>query len=231
MTILPMNAQTFNQNPLVEVFYAVIDGVNQLAVNARDLHSFLAVKTRFNDWIKSRINEYKFAINLDFISFTEKSVKPKGGRPTTEYHLTLDMAKELAMVENNDKGREVRRYFIQCEKSLFHTDSKQREILVSACTKLSVGNKSISKVYTDVANRFGYNKPVEIPSYLLAEAIAYVYEELLAQEKARKANNINHDMVEVMQDMEKLYNYTTDTAVSLIRSLNGINAKYQLSVE
>ncbi len=111
------------------------------------------------------------------------------------------------------------------------TTATQRKILINACDKLALNNGLRSDIYTSVANRFGYDKPVNMPIDILPEAIEYVYEELLAQEKARKANNINHEMVEVLQDMEKLYNYTTDTAVSLIRSLNGINAKYQLSAE
>lgn len=84
-------------------------------MNARDLHAFLEAPTRFNDWIAGRIREYGFSPDQDFVTFTEKSVK---GRPSREYHLSLDMAKELAMVERNDKGREARRYFIECEKKL-----------------------------------------------------------------------------------------------------------------
>lgn len=174
-----------NQNPLVNVFNAVIDNVNQLAVNARDLHSFLDVKTRFNDWIKHRIEEYQFIANLDFISFTQNSVKPTGGRPTVEYHLTLNMAKELAMVENNEQGRKVRRYFIQCEKELYKSDSEQRKPLIAVCDKLAVSTSLRSQAYTTVANHFGYNKPIEIPVPLIAEATAFAYELLLARQKAQ----------------------------------------------
>ncbi|WP_338022614.1 antA/AntB antirepressor family protein [Bartonella australis] len=74
-------------------------------VNARDLHAFLEVPTRFNDWIKNRINEYNFQENKDFISFTKILVKPSGGRPSMEYYLSLNMAKELSMVERNEKGK------------------------------------------------------------------------------------------------------------------------------
>ncbi len=88
------------------------------AVNARELHAFLGSKTRFNDWIKDRIKKYEFIEDQDFESFTENSVKPNGGRPTTEYAISVDMAKELSMVENNDRGKQARRYFIECEKRL-----------------------------------------------------------------------------------------------------------------
>lgn len=81
-------------------------------VNARELHSFVQSKQQFADWIKARIDKFGFAEDQDFTVH-----KFMNGRSTViDYHLTIDMAKELAMVENNDKGREVRRYFIECER-------------------------------------------------------------------------------------------------------------------
>ena len=103
--LIPLHSQTINNEPIE-------------TVNARELHAFLEVQTRFNDWIRDRISEYDFIENQDFISFTEKPVKPQGGRPSQEYFITLDMAKELAMVERNEKGKQARRYFIECEKQL-----------------------------------------------------------------------------------------------------------------
>lgn len=82
-------------------------------VNARELHSFLEVSTRFNDWIVSRINDFGFVEDQDFTTFTENPVK---GRPAKEYALSLDMAKELSMVERNEKGKQARQYFIECER-------------------------------------------------------------------------------------------------------------------
>lgn len=102
---------------------------NQLtqAVNARELHAFLQNKRQFSDWIKQRISEYDFVENQDFVSFSQNCEKPKGGRPTTEYAITLDMAKELSMVERNEQGKQARKYFIECEKRL-HTTMPQTYI-------------------------------------------------------------------------------------------------------
>ena len=86
------------------------------AVNARELHAFLEVQTRFNGWIKSRIEDFGFVENQDFTAFTENPVKPETGRPRIEYALSLDMAKELSMLERNSKGRQARQYFIECER-------------------------------------------------------------------------------------------------------------------
>ncbi|WP_375621792.1 antA/AntB antirepressor family protein [Bartonella sp. AA97HXZ] len=124
-------------NTLIKITEQTIDQETVQTVNARELYTFLEVNSNFRDWIKNRIKEYGFLENKDFISFakilakpnasqenqdfvsfTQKRVKPKGGRPSTEYHITLDMAKELSMVERNEKGRQARRYFIECEKKL-----------------------------------------------------------------------------------------------------------------
>ena len=104
LAVLPQEIQP-QAVPLVNVFKAVIDGVNQLAVDARDLHKFLKVGRDFSNWIKGRIAQYVFIENQDFIVFANSGENPKGGRPAIEYHLTLDMAKELSMVENNEEGR------------------------------------------------------------------------------------------------------------------------------
>ncbi|RIV20320.1 phage antirepressor protein [Fibrisoma montanum] len=82
-------------------------------VSARELHSFLESKQQFADWIKNRIDKYGFVEDQDFTTFSEIYEK---GRPRINYALTLDMAKELAMVEANEKGQQARRYFIECEK-------------------------------------------------------------------------------------------------------------------
>ena len=88
---------------------------NQRMVNARELHEFLGVGKDFSSWIKDRINKYQFSENLDYMVFTKSGENLKGGRPSKEYYLTIDTAKEISMVENNEKGRYIRKYFIQIE--------------------------------------------------------------------------------------------------------------------
>lgn len=103
-------------NELISLTQSAINGELQQTVNARELHAFLEVQTRFNDWIAARIEKYGFVENQDFVSFLKTTKKPNGGRPAIDYHITLDMAKELAMVERNEKGKQARQYFIACEK-------------------------------------------------------------------------------------------------------------------
>ena len=82
-------------------------------VNARELHEFLEVKSKFADWFKNRVSEFGFVENSDFVSVSK--ILESGGR-SIEYHISIDMAKELSMLERNDKGKQARLYFIECER-------------------------------------------------------------------------------------------------------------------
>ncbi|EER1715616.1 phage antirepressor Ant [Escherichia coli] len=116
-------------NQLIPVFNGTIDNETTLLVNARDLHSFLGVGRMFAHWVKERIAEYGFVESLDYILICQNGqTKGRGGdRRSKDYHLTLDTAKELAMVERNEKGRQIRRYFIECEKKLRNIQPVQTE--------------------------------------------------------------------------------------------------------
>lgn len=93
-----------------------VGGTAIQTVDARELHAFLGNGRHFADWIKDRIDTFSFQRGTDFEVFHAIVKNPRGGRPAQDYALTLDMAKELGMVENNDRGRQVRRYFIECER-------------------------------------------------------------------------------------------------------------------
>jgi len=103
-------------NALITINQSTIGHASVQTFNARDLHAFLEVGKDFSNWIKDRIQQYEFLENQDFVVFAKTGENPAGGRPTIEYHLTLDMAKELSMVERNDKGKQARQYFIECER-------------------------------------------------------------------------------------------------------------------
>lgn len=106
----------------VHVFSGNFNTQAKLLCNARDLHNVLQVGRRFATWIIERIKEYGFVENQDFILVSQNGEikKGRGGdRRSKEYHLTLNMAKELAMVEKTEVGRQVRRYFIQCEEERY----------------------------------------------------------------------------------------------------------------
>ena len=113
----------------------IIEHDGKQSVNARELHQKLGSKQRFADWIKNRIEKYGFVENQDyevfhkimknsndvenqdFQVFNQKVKNSNGGRSRKEYALSLDMAKELCMIENNEQGRLFRKYFIEVEKA------------------------------------------------------------------------------------------------------------------
>ena len=105
-------------NELIKLQSQVINNEPVETVNARELHSFVESKQDFSTWIKNRIEKYEFVENQDFIKLHKKMELSKTGQVAIDYYITLDMAKELAMIENNEQGRKVRRYFIECEKKL-----------------------------------------------------------------------------------------------------------------
>ena len=95
--------------------------VGENCVSARELHEGLKVGRDFTTWVKGRISKYGFEENIDF---TIVNIAPPnrgaswGGNNKLDYIITVDMAKELCMVENNELGRQFRKYFIECEKKL-----------------------------------------------------------------------------------------------------------------
>ena len=87
-------------------------------VSARELHEFLEVGSKFNDWFK-RMCEYGFIENEDFVAITQKKVTAQGNESEfTDYILKITMAKEISMLQRNEKGKQARMYFIECEKKV-----------------------------------------------------------------------------------------------------------------
>lgn len=89
----------------------------ELLVSARELHAFLGIETPLNKWFK-RMCEYGFEENIDYVVLDKKVHNEKGGRPQQDHALKLDMAKEIAMIQRSEKGKQARLYFIECEKQL-----------------------------------------------------------------------------------------------------------------
>jgi phage anti-repressor protein/phage antirepressor YoqD-like protein len=108
---------------LIQLHQTTIGRTQVPTVSARQLHSFLEVGKDFSNWVKDRIDAFGFVEGQDFV-IVEGLISPNlatsksRARTTKEYHLTIDMAKELSMVERNEKGKQARRYFIECEKRM-----------------------------------------------------------------------------------------------------------------
>lgn len=98
-------------NELMKVDYSR----NEPAVSGRELHTFLEVETRYNDWFK-RMCEYGFSEGVDFYSILSKTGE-MGGRPSTDHQLSIPMAKELCMIQRTERGKQARLYFLAIEKA------------------------------------------------------------------------------------------------------------------
>ncbi len=96
-------------NELIKVNY---DG-DRPTVSGRELHEFLEVKTAYKDWFP-RMCEYGFFEGADFCSILSEST---GGRPSHDHQLTIEMAKEICMIQRNEKGKQARQYFINLERA------------------------------------------------------------------------------------------------------------------
>lgn len=107
-----MNDLRVIENELVPVY---VTSTGEKVVYGTELYAKLKPGTVFADWIKRRISECDAVEDKDFEVFRKKEKNSKGGRPALEYIMKLDIAKEMAMLEHNETGKQVRRYFIRVE--------------------------------------------------------------------------------------------------------------------
>lgn len=143
-------------------------------VSGRQLHKVLGVKTAYKDWFP-RMTEYGFTEGEDFSSFLSKST---GGRPKQDHVLKLDMAKEIAMIQRTDKGKEVRQYFIQVEKD-FNSPEK---IMARA---LKIADRKIIKLEATIEE--------QKPKVIFANAVSASHTSILVGDFAKlmRQNGLN----------------------------------------
>ena len=132
-------------NDLIKITKSNIGAEVINSVNARDIHSYLEVKTAFTTWFNRTVEKYDFALNEDFISFLKES---NGGRPQQEHIVSLDMAKELCLVEPNEKGKETRKYFIEVEK-------RQNRVLTTSeqIALIAQGHQEVEQRLTQIEHK------------------------------------------------------------------------------
>jgi len=144
---------------LIPVTPGNLNGQMTQLVDARLLHCFLEVRRDFSNWIKGRIQEYGFIEQEDYITdrFSPNPAKtsPLGGRPNVDYFLALDMAKELAMVERTPRGRQARRYFIECEHQLRRLQQVHAETIPACAVQMSRAQQQAinRQAWADVAGQ------------------------------------------------------------------------------
>ena len=123
-------------------------------VSGRELHKFLEIGTRFDKWF-IRMCEYGFNENDDFIRVAQKCPTLGGTQTIIDYAITLDMAKEISMLQRTEKGKQARTYFINCEKKLKEVVKKPLttlEQLKLHYLALEEQNKELKQVKADVTD-------------------------------------------------------------------------------
>ena len=156
-----------------ELIKITTNEMGEPTVLGRELHDFLGVTTRYNDWFP-RMVEYGFTEGKDFYSFLSKTSET-GGRPSTDHLLTIDMAKEICMIQRTEVGKQARQYFIRVEKDY----NSPEKIMARA---LRIAEKELSTLKLDVERM----KPKEI----FADSVASSHTSILIGELAKilKAN-------------------------------------------
>lgn len=139
------------------------DEQGNILVSGRDLHEFLNIETPYAKWF-SRMVEYGFNENIDYSVLDKIVQNPSGGRPQTDHAMTLDMAKEISMIQRNDKGKQARQYFIEVEK-----EYKQNQIDVN---ELSPELKMFNQIFQTVAANELENKKLNHKVDNIAEIVS-----------------------------------------------------------
>lgn len=118
-----------------ELINVTLNDNHEPVVSGRQLHEALGVKTKYADWF-NRMIEYGFTENQDFLLLKNEQQTGRGGHNKVDHIIKLDMAKEIAMIQRTDKGKEVRQYFIQVEKDYNSPEKIMARALLMADQKV-----------------------------------------------------------------------------------------------
>lgn len=162
-----------------ELINVTLNDNHEPVISGRQLHEALYVKTRYNDWF-NRMTEYGFIENQDYLAITQKRVTAQGNSTNQVDHIIkLDMAKEIAMIQRTERGKQVRQYFIQVEKD-FNSPEK---IMARA---LLMADKKVHQLEAKIE--------ADRPKVLFAEAVSASHTSILVGELAKLLKQNGVDM-------------------------------------
>lgn len=185
----------------------------QPTVSARELHTGLEIRTAFKDWFP-RMTEYGFEAGKDFCSKMSEST---GGRPATDYLISVDMAKQICMIQRSEKGRLYRQYFIDLEKAWNTPEQIFARALKMADREIEKLKSSNAALLEDVQRM----KPKEI----FADAVSASHTSILVGELAKL---LKQNGVETGQ--RRLFSWLRDNGY-LIKSGSSKNMSTQKAME
>lgn len=194
-----------------ELINVTLNDNHEPVVSGRQLHETLDVKTRYNDWF-NRMTEYGFIENQDYLAITQKRVTAQGNSTNQVDHIIkLDMAKEIAMIQRTERGKQVRQYFIQVEKD-FNSPEK---IMARA---LLMADKKVHKLEAQIE--------ADRPKVLFAEAVSASHTSILVGELAKLLKQNGVDM-----GANRLFNWLRAHGYLIKRNGRDWNMPTQKSVE
>lgn len=202
-----MKDLTIFENELIPVYQ---NEKQERLVDARELHEFLEVGRDFTTWIKDKINKYDFIENYDYAVTLTKT----GERQNVikhDYILKLDMAKEIAMMENNERGKQVRRYFIEVEKRYREMKTQEQKRIVQREAGKIVRNMLTDTIKERIPD--SPNKHFMYPNYTrLIYKILFnkTVSELRAERGLSKKDNLReHFNADELKEIQALENTVT----------------------
>lgn len=190
----------------------------EILVSGRELHEFLEVKTRYDIWF-SRMKEYGFIENQDFIAIVQKRTTAQGNETTyTDHAIKLDMAKELAMIQRNEKGKQARQYFIAVEKAW-----NSPEMIMKRA--LEIANKNVENLKLENEEQKKQLKEQK-PKVLFADAVSTSHTSILIGELAKILKQNGVDM-----GQNRLFKWLRDNGYLIKRKGTDYNMPTQYSMD
>ena len=167
-------------NELIKVNYES----DRPTILGRDLHAALEVVTPYDKWFP-RMSEYGFTEGEDYSTFLSDRIDGKAGKPRTDHQLTIDMAKEICMIQRSEKGKQFRQYFIEVEKQWNTPESVMSRALRFA-------NKQLDEIKS--ANALLESKiEADKPKVIFADSVSAAKTSILVGDLAKllKQNGVN----------------------------------------
>lgn len=184
-------------------------------VSARELHEKLKINTRFNDWFP-RMVEYGFSEGMDFYSKMSKT--ENGGRPSKDFDISIDMAKQICMIQRTPEGKAVRQYLIDLEKAW----NTPEQVMARA---LKFADKEIEKLKKSNAGLLEDNKRMK-PKEIFADAVSASHTSILVGDMAKL---LKQNGVEIGQ--KRLFEWLRENGYLIKRKGSDWNMPTQKSME
>ena len=198
-----------------ELLKIEINENQEQTVSGRELHMFLGIETRYNDWF-ARMLQYGFCEGKDFYSKMSKT--SEGGRPSTDHIMKLDMAKELCMLARNDKGKQARQYFIEVERDW----NRPEKVMARALKLAEIELKKVTAFAAEQTKQLEAAKPKAI----FADAVAASNNTILIGDLAKLLKQNGHET-----GQKRLFEYLRDNGYLIKRKGSDYNSPTQRAME